>query len=121
LGVAFEAVCAALRVGDRDDDVKQSITNKLIELVRDGERNPDLLCERALNLIRHGVEILMFRQRVTHADRRMIELQRAMIASQQQLRGRLADSIAVIDRSRAILLQLNGTHLPATRAAKDQS
>jgi hypothetical protein len=45
-------VCVALRTGDCDDHVKQCIANKLIELARDGERNPDLLCEKALNFIR---------------------------------------------------------------------
>jgi hypothetical protein len=52
LGVAFELVCVALRIGDCDDDVKQCIASQIIELARDGERNPDLLCERALELIR---------------------------------------------------------------------
>ena len=52
LGVAFELVCVALRIGDCDDDVKQCIANQIIELASDGERNPDALCERALNLIR---------------------------------------------------------------------
>ena len=52
LGVAFELVCVALRTADCDDDVKQCIATQLIECTRDGERNPDLLCERALNLIR---------------------------------------------------------------------
>jgi hypothetical protein len=52
LGVAFELVCVALRTGDCDDDVKQYITTQLIELASDGERNPDVLCERALKLIR---------------------------------------------------------------------
>jgi hypothetical protein len=48
LGVAFEQVCIGLRTGDCADDVKQAIANKLIELAKAGERNPDLLCERAL-------------------------------------------------------------------------
>jgi hypothetical protein len=48
LGVAFEQVCIALRTGDCDDDVKQAIANKIIELAKTGERNPDLLCEHAL-------------------------------------------------------------------------
>ena len=38
----------SLRTGDRDDDVKQAIANKIIELAKTGERNPDLLCARAL-------------------------------------------------------------------------
>jgi len=45
LGVAFEQVCIALETGDCDDDVKQAIANKVIELAKTGERNPDLLCE----------------------------------------------------------------------------
>jgi len=52
LGVAFEQVCIALRIGDCDDNVKQAIANKIIELAKTGERNPDLLCERALEDIR---------------------------------------------------------------------
>ena len=52
LGVAFELVCVALRTGDCDDDVKQCIASQIIELASDGERNPDVLGERALKLIR---------------------------------------------------------------------
>jgi hypothetical protein len=52
LGVAFELVCVTLRTGDCDDDVKQSIANRVIEVASDGERHPDVLCERALRLIR---------------------------------------------------------------------
>jgi hypothetical protein len=52
LGVAFAQVAIALRVGDCDDDVKQAIANKIIELAKTGERNPDLLCEHALKEIR---------------------------------------------------------------------
>src|SRR5215831_16922168 len=50
--VAGEWVRRLLKSGVCDDDVKQRITNKLIELASDGERNPDVLCERALKLIR---------------------------------------------------------------------
>ena len=52
LGVAFELVCVALRIEDYDDHVKQSIANRIIEVASDGERHPDVLCERALDLIR---------------------------------------------------------------------
>ena len=48
LGVAFERVCIALQVGDCGDDVKNAIANKIIELAKTGERNPNRLCERAL-------------------------------------------------------------------------
>ena len=52
LGVAFEQVYIALRTGDCDDDVRQAIANKIIEIAKNGERNPDLLCECALREIR---------------------------------------------------------------------
>jgi hypothetical protein len=52
LAVAYEQVSIALRIGDCDDDVKQAIANQIIELAKTGERNPDLLCERALKDIR---------------------------------------------------------------------
>jgi hypothetical protein len=52
LGVAFSQVCIALRIGDCDDHVRQAIASKIIELAKTGERNPDLLCERALEDIR---------------------------------------------------------------------
>jgi hypothetical protein len=52
LGVAFKQVCIAVRTGDCDDDVRQAIANKIIEIAKTGERNPDLLCERALKGIR---------------------------------------------------------------------
>jgi hypothetical protein len=45
----------ALRIKeDSDDDVKQAIANKIIELAKTGERNPDLLCEHALQDIREA-------------------------------------------------------------------
>jgi hypothetical protein len=52
LGVAFEMTCIALRVGDCTDDVRQAVADKLIALVKAGERNPDRLCEEALKDIR---------------------------------------------------------------------
>jgi len=51
MGVAFEMVCIALRIGECDDYVKQAIANKVINLATTGERNPDLLCEQALKEI----------------------------------------------------------------------
>ena len=52
LGVAFAMVCIALRIGESDDDVKQAIATKIIDLAKAGERNPDILCEQALKEIR---------------------------------------------------------------------
>ncbi len=52
MGVAFEMVRAALRLDDRDDLAIGIIAKKIIELAKAGERNPDLLCERALGDLR---------------------------------------------------------------------
>ena len=37
LGVAFEFVCAGLRTGDCDDDVKEAIAKKIIQLANSRE------------------------------------------------------------------------------------
>src|SRR5215475_9119349 len=52
LGIAFELACIALSTGDCADDVKQAIADKIIAVAKIGERNPDLLCEKALRDIR---------------------------------------------------------------------
>ena len=57
LGVAFEMVCIALRVGDCDDGVKRAIAAKIIDLANAGERNPDILCEQALKEIRGPAQV----------------------------------------------------------------
>jgi hypothetical protein len=44
--------CIALRIGDCDEGVKQAIADKIIDLAKTGERNPDVLCEQALKDIR---------------------------------------------------------------------
>ena len=54
LGVAFELVRIALRTEEGDDFVKQAIAEKIINLAKAGERNPDILCEQALSDIRGG-------------------------------------------------------------------
>jgi hypothetical protein len=51
LALALEMVCITVRTGDCDDHVKQAIANKLIALAKAGERNPDVLCEQALDEI----------------------------------------------------------------------
>jgi hypothetical protein len=52
MGVAFEMTRAALHLTDRDDPIAGIIARKIIELAKEGERNPDLLCERALKDLR---------------------------------------------------------------------
>jgi hypothetical protein len=49
MGVAFESARAALRASDMVDPVLPLVANKIIELAKAGERNADLLCERALS------------------------------------------------------------------------
>jgi len=48
MGVAFEIARAALRRSDSWDPVVAIVARKIIALAKDGERNPDLLCEKAL-------------------------------------------------------------------------
>jgi hypothetical protein len=45
-------VCAALRTGDRADDINQAIATKVMALLKAGERNPDTWCEEVLKDIR---------------------------------------------------------------------
>jgi hypothetical protein len=52
MGVAFEAARIALRLADRGDAFAPIVAKKIIELAKEGERNPDLLCERALKDLR---------------------------------------------------------------------
>jgi hypothetical protein len=51
LGVAFEAARVALRT-DSDAYINEAIAKKMIDFAKAGERSPDLLCERVLNVIR---------------------------------------------------------------------
>jgi hypothetical protein len=44
----FELARAALRVSNTAHPVLPHVANKIIELAKAGERNPDLLCERAM-------------------------------------------------------------------------
>jgi hypothetical protein len=46
--MALELVCIALRTGEGDDHVKQAIANKLFALAKTGERNPEVLCDQAI-------------------------------------------------------------------------
>jgi hypothetical protein len=49
MGVAYEMTRAALRCGYKYTIDDQVIANKIIELAKAGEKNPDLLCEETLN------------------------------------------------------------------------
>jgi hypothetical protein len=52
MGVAFEMVRAALGLADRGDLANEIVAKHIIELAKAGERNPDQLCESALNKLR---------------------------------------------------------------------
>ena len=52
VGVAFEMARVALGFVDHGDLAHEIIARRIIELVKAGERNPDLLCEGALKEFR---------------------------------------------------------------------
>jgi len=52
MGVAFERTRVALGIAERRDDVNEIVAKTIVELTKQGERNPDLLCERALQSLR---------------------------------------------------------------------
>jgi hypothetical protein len=51
LGIALEMACIAVSTGDDDDHVRRTIADKLIAPARTGQRNPDVLCDKALEAI----------------------------------------------------------------------
>jgi hypothetical protein len=55
MGVAYEMVRAALHCEYSDMVSGEVIANKIIELAKAGERNPDLLCEETLNYFQQHV------------------------------------------------------------------
>jgi hypothetical protein len=48
LSIALDDVCDALNIGS-DDAARQTIAARIVELARQGERNPKWLCERVLH------------------------------------------------------------------------
>jgi hypothetical protein len=52
VGVAFEMARVALDLADHTDLANETIARRMIELVKAGERNPDLLCEGVLKEFR---------------------------------------------------------------------
>jgi hypothetical protein len=49
MGLAFEMARASLRFPDRGNAPDKIIAQKIIALAKAGERNPDRLCDSALN------------------------------------------------------------------------
>ena len=52
MGVAFEMTLVALRLADQAEPSKEVVAEKIIALAQEGMRNPDLLCEWALDDLR---------------------------------------------------------------------
>jgi len=52
VGVAFEMARVALGLANHTDLANEAIAKRMIELVKAGERNPDLLCEGVLKEFR---------------------------------------------------------------------
>jgi hypothetical protein len=52
LGVALEMARVALRLADRDDPAVAILAKRIIALAKEGERNPDQLCEAVLKEFR---------------------------------------------------------------------
>jgi hypothetical protein len=52
MGVAFEITLVALRLADRTDPLAEAVARQIIDLAKNGERDPDRLCEGALNSLR---------------------------------------------------------------------
>src|SRR5262245_1550441 len=51
MGVAFELVCATLRLTDVDKKIKPVIARKILELATFGERDPNELCDGTLSFL----------------------------------------------------------------------
>jgi hypothetical protein len=51
MGIAFERACIELRLTDQGDPVSKLIADRIIELAKRGERNPDKLCAQAVRAL----------------------------------------------------------------------
>jgi hypothetical protein len=49
MGLAFEMTCAALRYTRRPEVVHEAVAKRIIELAKNGMRDPDRLCERVMH------------------------------------------------------------------------
>jgi hypothetical protein len=48
MGIAFEMALVAFRLADRGDLANQVLANKIMELAKAGERDPERLCDGVL-------------------------------------------------------------------------
>jgi hypothetical protein len=54
--IAFDSAISKLRTEDQQNEVIQLIAERIIELARTGERNPDRLCEYAIIIVGCGAK-----------------------------------------------------------------
>ena len=52
MGVAFEITCTALKYSKQPDVAHEAVARRIIELAKNGVRDPDRLCERVLDDLR---------------------------------------------------------------------
>ena len=52
MGIAFEMALVALQLADRGDRANEIIAQKIMELAKAGERDPERLCEGVLQEFR---------------------------------------------------------------------
>ena len=57
MGIALEMALAAVKRDWGGIYASHIIAKRIIELAKDGERNPDVLCEQALNYFLSGIVI----------------------------------------------------------------
>jgi hypothetical protein len=53
IAAAFEAALSKLRLTDRKDPMTMTIAKLIIQLAKDGERDPQRLCDGALEILRN--------------------------------------------------------------------
>ncbi len=53
MAAAYDAVCKALSLADRNDPLTALVAKKIIELASRGERDPDLIYREALKALGH--------------------------------------------------------------------
>ena len=66
LGRAFDQACAALRGFGNAENIQEIIANEIVDRARQGERDPDLLCEHALQVFGIQNALNVFASSVGH-------------------------------------------------------
>ena len=51
MSAAYNGVCKALNLADRNDPLTALVAKKIVELASRGERNPDWMCREALKAL----------------------------------------------------------------------